>query len=71
MVKRGANGDVGGHWQKSHGLSVGSEVPRLFARVRRAASRLPIQSEEPVMASSAPPKTATLTMPRRVFTSQT
>ena len=37
VVTRSENGDLGGLWLQVHGLSVGSETPGLFSRVRRAA----------------------------------
>ena len=40
VVKRSGNVDLGGLWLKSHGLSVGSEVPGLSSLVWRAASSL-------------------------------
>ena len=51
MVKRSENGDLGGLWLEGHGFSVGSEVPGLSSRVRRAAPSLQMQSDVPVMAS--------------------
>ena len=62
MVKRGENVNLGGLWQKGHGLSVGSEAKRPSSRVRRAASSLQMQSHEPLLASCGGTKTATLTM---------
>jgi len=62
MVKRSENGDVGGLWLQSYGLLVGSEVMGRFYRVRKAASSLQLQSDEPVVASYGATKTATLTM---------
>ena len=62
MVKRSENGVLGGLWLEGHGLSVGSEVPGLSSRVRRAAPSLHMQTDEPVEASYGLAKTATLTM---------
>ena len=58
MVKRSENGVLGGLWLEAHGLSVGSEAPGPSSRVRRAASSLQTQSEEPVVASCGATKTA-------------
>ena len=60
MVKRSEHGDLGGLWLQSYGLPVRSEVMGRFHRVRRAASRLQLQSEEPLVASHHAAKTATL-----------
>ena len=58
MVERSENGDLGGLWLEGHGLSVGSETLGLFPRVRRAASSLQMQTDEPVEASYGLAKTA-------------
>jgi len=57
MVKRSKNGDLSGLWLEGHGLSVRSEALGLFSRVRRAASSLQMQSDEPVVASCGTAKT--------------
>ena len=62
MVKRSVNGNVGGLKLESRGLSVGCEALGLSSRVRRAASRLQVQPEEPVVASCGPPKDGPLTV---------
>ena len=62
MAKRSENVDLEGLWLEGHGLSVGSEVLGLSSRVRRAAPSPQTQSEEPVVASCGPTKTAILTM---------
>ena len=49
-----------GLWLRCHGLSVGSETLGLLSRVRRAASSLRVQPDEPVVASYGPGKAATL-----------
>ena len=64
MVKRSKIVGLGGLWLQSYGLSVRSEVMGRFYRVRRAASSLQLQPEEPVVASCGLTKTATLTMLR-------
>ena len=64
MVRRGEGRDVGGLWLQSCGLSVRSEVMGRFYRVRRAASSLQLQPEEPLAASHHAATTATLTMLR-------
>jgi len=51
MVKRIEIVSLGGLWLESHGLSEKSETPSLSARVRRAASSLQMQTDEPVEAS--------------------
>ena len=61
MVKRSGIGILGAALRRSHGLSAESEVG-LSSRVRRAASSLQMQSEETVLASYVPTKTAILTM---------
>ena len=66
VVKRSENGNLGGLWLQSYGLSVRSEVVGRFYRVRRAAPSLQLQSEEPVVARYGLAKTATLTMPMRM-----
>ena len=62
MVERGEMGDFGAAWRQGHGHPVGSVTRGLTSRVPRTASRLEMQPEEPVVASSDPAKTATLTM---------
>ena len=62
MVKRSELGILGAALRRSHGLSAESEVLCLSSRVRRAASSLQMQSEETVLASYGPTKTAILTM---------
>ena len=62
MVKRSQIGILGGLLLKGDGLSVGPVVLGRFSRVRRAASRLQLQSEEPVVAGHRLAKTATVTM---------
>ena len=62
MVKRSGNGDFGAACLQGHRLSAGSEPLYLFYLVPRAASRLQMQPEEPVVACNGPTKTATLTM---------
>ena len=62
MVKRSEIGVLGAVLHRSHGLSAESEVLGLSSRVRRAASSLQMQSEETVLASYGPTKTAILTM---------
>ena len=61
-VKRSENVSLGGLWPQSCGLPVRFEVMGRFCRVRRAASSLQLQPEEPVVASCGLTKTATLTM---------
>ena len=56
MVKRRENCVLGGLWLGGHGLSVPSETPGLFSRVRRAVPSLQMQTEEPVEASYGPPR---------------
>ena len=68
MAKGSAIGILGVALRRGHGLSAESEVLGLSSRVRRAASSLQMQSEETVLASYGPTKTAILTMlgsPRR------
>jgi len=68
MVKRSEIVTLGGLWLEGHGLSVESELLGLSSRVRRAASSLQMQSDEPVEASYGLAKAATLTIlarPRR------
>ena len=65
MVKGSEIGILGAALRRSHGLSAESEVLGLSSRVRRAASSLQMQSEETVLASYGPTKTAILTMRRR------
>ena len=62
MVKRSEIGVLGAALRGSHGISAESEVLGLSSRVRRAASSLQMQSEETVLASYGPTKTAILTM---------
>ena len=62
MVKGSEIGILGAALRRSHGLSAESEVLGLSSRVRRAASSLQMQSEETVLASYGPTKTAILTM---------
>ena len=62
MVKGSEIGILGAALRRSHGLSAASEVLGLSSRVRRAASSLQMQSEETVLASYGPTKTAILTM---------
>ena len=62
VVKRSEIVNLGGLWLEVHGLPEGSEVLDLSSRVRRAASRLWMQTVEPVVASYGLTKTATLTM---------
>ena len=62
MVERSGIGILGAALRRSHGLSAESEGLGLSSRVRRAASSLQMQSEEPVVASYPPTKTAILTM---------
>ena len=62
MVKRGEIVNLGGLWREGHGLSEGSETLGLSSRVRRAASSLQMQSDEPVVASYGLAKTATSTI---------
>ena len=57
------------NWQRERGsgskaaaFPMGSEGPTAFSRLRRAASSLQMQSEETVLASYGPTKTAILTM---------
>ena len=57
MVKRGENGDVGGLWLEGHGHSTGSDASGLSPRVRRAASRLCLRPEEPMVAGYGAAKT--------------
>ena len=64
MVKRSEKGDLGGLWREGHGLSKRSEVLGLSSRVPRAAPRLRMRPEEPVVARHGLAKTATLTLPR-------
>ena len=62
MVKRSEIGALGAALRRSHGFYAEFEVPGLSSRVRRAASSLQMQSEETVLASYGPTKTAILTM---------
>ena len=62
VVKGSEIGILGAALRRSHGLSAESEVLGLSFRVRRAASSLQMQSEETVLASYGPTKTAILTM---------
>ena len=62
MVKRSEIGILGAAWRRSQGVSAESKMMGLSSRVRRAASSLQMQSEEPVVASYGPAKTAVLTM---------
>ena len=62
MAKRSEIVNLGGHWLKSHGLSMACETLGLFSRVRRAAPSLRTQPEKPLVASHGPTKTATLAM---------
>ena len=62
MVKRSEIGILGAALRGSHGFSAESEALGLSSRVRRAASSLQMQSEETVLASYGPTKTAILTM---------
>ena len=62
MVKRGEIGVLGAALRGSHGTSAESEFLGLSSRVRRVASSLQMQSEETVLASCGPTKTAILTM---------
>ena len=64
MVTGSKIGILGAALRRSHGLSAESEVLGLSSRVRRAASSLQMQSEETVLASYGPTKTAILTMLR-------
>ena len=50
-------GEFGAAWLQGHGLSVGSEVMGCSSRLRRAASSLQDQQQEPVVASHGPAKT--------------
>ena len=54
---------MGGLWREGHGLSVESEVLVLSSRVRRAASSLQMQTDEPAVASYGLAKAAALTLP--------
>ena len=60
MVKRGELGNLAALWMEGRCLSVRSELMGRFYRVRRAASSLQLQPDEPVVASSGSTKTATL-----------
>ena len=62
MVKRSEIGILGAALRRSHGFSAESEALGLSSRVRRAASSLQMQSEETVLASYGPTKTAILTV---------
>ena len=62
MVQGSEIGTLGAALRRSHGLSAESEVLGLSSRVRRAASSLQMQSEETVLDSYGPTKTAILTM---------
>ena len=65
MVKRSEFGILGvALRQGQQACSVGSELLGLSSRVRRAASSLQLQSNEAVVASHGPAKTATLTLLR-------
>ena len=61
MVKGSGIGILGTALRRRHGLSAESEVMGPSSRVRRAASSLQMQSEETVLASYGPTKTAILT----------
>ena len=61
MVKGSEVGILGAAGLQHHGLPVGSETLHLLFRVPRAAARLQMQPEEPVVAGHGPAKTATLT----------
>ena len=71
MVKGSEIGILGAALRRSHGFSAESEVLGLSSRVRRAASRLQRQSEETVLDSYGPTKTAILTMLRHCRLSRT
>ena len=60
-IKGSEIGILGAAWLQDHGLPVGSETAGLSSRVPRAAPRLQMQPEEPVVASCGPAKTAALT----------
>ena len=62
MVKRSEVVSLGGLWLEGHGLPEKSETLGLSSRVRRAASSLQMQSDQPVVASRGATKTATLAM---------
>ena len=62
MVKHGEIGVLGAALRRSQGFSAESEALGLSSRVRRAASSLQMQSEETVVASHGPTKTADLTL---------
>ena len=62
MVKQRHVGVLGAALRRSHGFSAEPKVLRLSSRVRRAASSLQMQSEETVLDSYGPTKTAILTM---------
>jgi len=64
QTKRGETVSSGGVWREGHGLSVESEVRGLSSRERRAAPRLQMPIEEPVVASYGLAKAATLTIPQ-------
>ena len=61
-VKRSEVGILGAALRRCHSSSVESEVLRLSCRGWRAAPSLRMPSEEPVVASHGPTKTAILTM---------
>jgi len=67
MVRRSEIGEFVTAWLQDYGISVGSEVPSLFSRVRRPAPSLQMQSDEPVVGSYGIAKTATLTMLARLL----
>jgi len=58
-AKRQLGRNLGGLWLKSHRFLRWSEVPGPSSRVRRAAPRLQIQSEETMVARCGTAKTAT------------
>ena len=62
MVKRSEIVNLGGLWLEGHGLSEGSETLGRSPRVRRAAPGPQMQTDEPLVASYGPAKTATLTI---------
>ena len=62
MAKRSDIGILGAALRRSHGFSAEPEVLGLSSRVRRAASSLQMQSEEPVVARCGRTKTAGLTV---------
>ena len=68
MVRRGEIVDLGGAWMRIRGFLRYSKAPGLSFRVRRAAPRIQMQTDEPVDASSGLAKTATLTILRYACT---